>query len=200
MRRSCVRRWRRVCCHGDRYRRCPGRGSGVRGCHGCKTSRRRGVLRRAMRIAPSSNQTPAGRYEALPLPAPYDEPSHGGRRANDPPRCAHHGGWMVTAPALAPELFGSGTRSCNGSGTRGTWGGMSGTKREKKADSRKQWTAYEAVIPAKAGTHVTQPNMGPRFRGDDYDPTSRSLLSAVCSLPSPTALTPSIAMHRPGWR
>ena len=24
-----------------------------------------------------------------------------------------------------------------------------------------------AVIPAKAGTHVTQPNMGPRFRGDD---------------------------------
>ncbi len=25
------------------------------------------------------------------------------------------------------------------------------------------------VVPAKAGTHVRLSNMGPRFRGDDYD-------------------------------
>ena len=25
----------------------------------------------------------------------------------------------------------------------------------------------KGVIPAKAGIHVTQPNLGPRFRGDD---------------------------------
>jgi len=29
-------------------------------------------------------------------------------------------------------------------------------------------TAQCNVIPAKAGIHVTQPNMDPRFRGDDY--------------------------------
>jgi hypothetical protein len=30
-----------------------------------------------------------------------------------------------------------------------------------------------AVIPAKAGIHVTRPNMDPRFRGDDGERESR---------------------------
>ena len=35
------------------------------------------------------------------------------------------------------------------------------------------------VIPAEAGTHVTQPNLGPRFRGDDGLPATALSAEAV---------------------
>ena len=151
MRGSRVRRWEGACWQGYRCSRRPGRGGGARDYHGCKTSRQRVVLRRAMQIAPSSNDTPAGRHEALPLPAPYGEPSHGGHRANDPPRCAHHGGLMVTCPALAPELFWNGTRAGNASGTSRPCGGMSGTGGgRRKKGNRKQGTGNRYRLPQTA--------------------------------------------------
>ncbi len=50
---------------------------------------------------------------------------------------------------------------------------------------------HAIVIPAQAGIHVTQPNMDPRFRGDDVvlQAVHCFLLSAFCSLFSLLYLT-----------
>jgi len=55
-------------------------------------------------------------------------------------------------------------------GARERYGGEDHGK--QKAESRN--CTYSTVIPTKAGIHVTQSDMDPRFRGDDYEADIRS--------------------------